>query len=63
MKKRGEKSEEKESWDDIEEKRFIYVSESIAPPKEPEPKKMPDKKKEVEEQMAKTPMIMDKLGG
>lgn len=62
MKKRVEKNEEKETWDDVEEKRFIYVSENMVP-KEPEIKKIPDKKKEIEEQMAKTPMIMDKLGG
>jgi len=64
LKKRSDKSEEKETWDEEGEKRFIYVSDNAPQPKEPEPKKVPDKKKEVEEHsMANTPMVLDKLGG
>uniref|UniRef100_A0A1B6LH14 Uncharacterized protein n=1 Tax=Graphocephala atropunctata TaxID=36148 RepID=A0A1B6LH14_9HEMI len=60
--KKREKGEDKDSWDDGGEKRFIYVNEGSSS-KEPEPKKLPEKKKEIEDQMAKVPMVLDKLGG
>lgn len=64
LKKPRDKSNEKDNWDSDGEKRFMYMSgrdRMNEPPKEPENKKPAEKK--VEDQMAKTPMVLDKLGG
>ena len=80
LKKRDKGEErEKEAWDDVGEKRFIYVNDggvnntsisnnmnsSTTTSSNPvvETKKVIDKKKEIEESLANRPMVLDKLGG
>lgn len=80
LKKRDKgEDREKEAWDDVGEKRFIYVNEggvnntsissnmnnSTTTNSMPvvETKKVIDKKKEIEESLANRPMVLDKLGG
>lgn len=72
IKKREKPEVQKETWDDVGEKRFIYVNESgnegglgsTSKDVISEVKKTSEKKKEnIGDSLAKVPTVMDKLGG